>query len=68
MNVTKQDRIHRYREQSNSYQWEKGRGKEQDMGRVLIDTSYYFKIISYRGILESSGEYCHYFVITLNGV
>ena len=42
MNVTKHNRIHR--EQSNSYQWEKGRGEEQDMGRVLIDTSYYLKI------------------------
>ena len=44
MNVIKHDRIHRYREQSNSYQLEKGRGEEQDMGRVLIDTSYYLKI------------------------
>ena len=44
MNVTKHNRIHRYREQSNSYQWEKGRGEEQDMGRVLVDTSYYLKI------------------------
>ena len=51
MNVTKQDCIHRYREQSNSYQWEKGRGKEQDMGTLLIDTSYYFKINKLQGCI-----------------
>ena len=32
---TQQKQTHRYREQTNSYQWGEGRGKEHDRGREL---------------------------------
>ena len=34
MNITKQKQIHRYREQTNGYQWEDGSGEGQGKGRV----------------------------------
>ena len=41
MNITKQKQTHRYREQTSSYQWGAGRGKEQNRDRRLRGTNYY---------------------------
>ena len=41
INITKQKHTSRYREQSNSYQWGKERGEEQDKERGLRDINHY---------------------------
>ena len=41
VNIIVKKQIHRYREQTNSYQWGKGSGQGQDRDRRLKDTNYY---------------------------
>ena len=41
MNITKQKQTHRYREQTNGYQWGEGREERQYTGRGLRGTNYY---------------------------
>ena len=41
VNIIVKKQIHRYREQTNSYQWRKGSGQGQDRDRRLKDTNYY---------------------------
>ena len=41
MNITRQERIHRYREQTSGYKWGEGREERQDSGRGLKGTNYY---------------------------
>ena len=40
MNITEKEQTHRYREQTNGYQWGEGSGEEQDRGRGLRGTNY----------------------------
>ena len=40
VNITKEKQTHRYREQTNGYQWGEGSGEEQDRGRGLRGTNY----------------------------
>jgi len=45
MNITKQKQTHRYREQTNGYQWRQGKwGWGHDAGRGLRGTNYLDKI------------------------
>ena len=39
VNITKEKQTHRYREQTNGYQWGEGSGEEQDRGRGLRGTN-----------------------------
>ena len=39
VNITKEKQTHRYREQTNGYQWGEGSGEEQDRGRRLRGTN-----------------------------
>ena len=41
MNITKQKKTRRYREQTNGYQWREGSAEGQDRGRELRGTNYY---------------------------
>ena len=41
MILTKKKEIHKYKEQTNDYQWGEGRGEGQDRGRGLRSTNYY---------------------------
>ena len=41
MNITKQYRLNRYREQTSGYQWEEGRGEGQDRDGGLRGTNYH---------------------------
>ena len=41
MNIRKLKQTHRYREQSNGYQWVEWSGEGQNMGRILWGTKYY---------------------------
>ena len=41
LTITKKKQTHRYREQTNGYQWEEGRGRGQNRGRGVRGTNYY---------------------------
>ena len=41
MYITKQNQIHRHREQTNGYQWGEGSGEGQHRGMGLRDTTHY---------------------------
>ena len=64
MSRTKQKKTHKYRRQTNGYQWGGGRGEEQDKDVGLRDTIMY-KINKQQGYIVKHREYSQYF-ITLN--
>ena len=56
--ITKQKQIHRYREQTDGYQWEEGREERQDRGMGLRDTNTMYKIRN-KDIFYSTRKYSH---------
>ena len=68
MNITKQKQIHRYREQTNGYQWEDGSGEGQgkiDMREIKRYKISVAKQMSHRGEIYSVGNIVNNYIISL---
>ena len=57
----KQKQTHRYRKQTNDYQWGEGNGDEKDTGMTSRETNTSIREISTKDMLYSTGNYNHYF-------
>ena len=64
----KQKQPYRYRGQTSSYLWERGRGEAtRKVGSQEVKTAMY-KINKVQGYVVQHKDYSQYFLITLNGI
>ena len=64
--MTKKKQAHRFKEQTNGYQWGEGSEEGQDSGIWLGGTNYYYKINTAQGYIVHHREYSQYFIIAIN--